>query len=793
MKQLLTLLMMSLLTVATMQAQNIQGTVTDKRGAAVPFATVAVLAADSAYIDGTTCDDAGQYVLAITPRAALLRASCVGYETVTVPVSQVDIVIPESGVALDAVQVVSMRQLVKTEADRLTYNMQADPDAETNNLLEMLRKVPLVSVDGEENVRVNGTTAYKIYKNGHPDPSMSTNAREVLRSIPANMIKRIEVITEPGARYDAEGATAILNIVMVEGSSLTGINGTVNLRGNTFASGSASADITGRVGKLTLNTFMFLHYHSDRVQTTAENDYTYLESGMNMHSSTYQRNPSTLPGLWLNASYEFDTLNLVSVTTGGHYFHMNLKGGGTTAYTDASGNVLSSFENTFHWPKYGGTRWNSQVDFEHRTHRPDEVLTFSYMLSHSNTTNDARTDFYNLVNPSFAFTGYDEWSKERFNEHTLQIDYQLPLFSHHRLETGAKYIYRQNRSHTIMTHDNDPSTDTDIRFHHDTHVAAAYLSWQYNTGPVSMRAGLRYEFSRLNASYPDGNGTNYSSNLNDWVPSASINWNINQFNSLRLSYASSINRPGISYLNPAVVRNATMVSYGNDHLGSAHVHSLRLTFQHVGDKLTFNLTPSVGFTRNLIGSVQFVEDNLIHSTYSNSNRYFMTGMSGFVQWAITPTTSFMLNGEMVYKRYHSPSLGLTGDGLTGNFYTQVSQRLPWRLRLTASCMWYMIGHDVDNVYGYTTFPAPTYSLSLQRSFLKDDRLSVRLTADHIFSRYQRMEGATERGEYLSNTKSKYDERMVEVAVSWRFGSTNTQVKKTATSITNDDLVGGSKN
>ena len=132
-------------------------------------------------------------------------------------------------VTLKDVEVVTMRQLVKTLDDRLSYNVQADPEARTSTVLDMLRKVPLVSVDGQDNVRVNGSESFKIYKNGHPDPALSSNPREVLRAMPASIIKRIEVITEPGARYDAEGATAILNIVTVEGVRIEGVNGTVSV------------------------------------------------------------------------------------------------------------------------------------------------------------------------------------------------------------------------------------------------------------------------------------------------------------------------------------------------------------------------------------------------------------------------------------------------------------------------------------------------------------------------------------------------------------------------------------
>jgi len=790
MRPLIILALTALLAFAGSHAQTLQGSVTDTTGKPIAFATVTVLTADTAYIDGTTCDENGRYTLQTTDRTALLQASCVGYVTATQPVTHPDFVLHSNGIALSDVEVVSMRQLVKTEADRLTYNLQADPESQTSSLLDMLRKVPMVSVDGEDNVRVSGTTSFKFYKNGHPDPSLSANPREVLRAIPASSIQRIEVITEPGARYDAEGATAILNIVTVPALRITGFNGSVSGTVNTFGGCNASASVTGQAGKFTLNATVSYQMNGKRENESMDHDdYTYLETGISTHSDMLMRQPARIPTAWLTASYEIDSLNLITASFGGYHYGLDITSDNVTHYTDAQGNVITSYNAHASLPQYDGMKWNGRADYEHRTSHTDEVLTLSYMLARNGTTSDDRTDFSNLVNPPFEFTGYDSWSKERFTEHTLQVDYQLPLFNNHQLETGAKYIRRLNRSHTIMTHDNAPATDIDNRFDHDTHVGALYASWQYATGPLSMRAGLRYEYSRLNAEYPNGDGTNFHTNLNDWVPSASINWNITSDNSLRLSYASSINRPGISYLNPAVQRFAQSVSYGNDHLGSAHNHAVRLTFQHVGNRLTFNLTPSVTFTRNQIGTLRYAIDNMVYRTYSNGNRYMHAGIGGFVQWAVTPTTTLVANGEVVYKRYHSPSLELTGDGVSGNIYAQLTQRLPWQLRASVTCVWFNIGHDRSSVYDYFEVTRPNIMLNLRRSFLKGNRLTISLRANNILYKNIVFRTVVDNGDYHSTTVSNRLSRYLSVTASWRFGKSSTRVKKTATTIENDDLIG----
>lgn len=119
--------------------------------------------------------------------------------------------------SLPEISVVATKRLVKAEVDKTSYSIEDDPDPQTYTLLEMLRKVPLVTVDGGDNIKINGSGSFKVYMNGRPSNMISANPKDVLRSIPASTIKKIEVITDPGARYDAEGVSGILNIITKRG------------------------------------------------------------------------------------------------------------------------------------------------------------------------------------------------------------------------------------------------------------------------------------------------------------------------------------------------------------------------------------------------------------------------------------------------------------------------------------------------------------------------------------------------------------------------------------------------
>ena len=179
-------------------------------------------------------------------------------------------------IQLKDVEVTAQRQLIKQEVDRIGYNVEADPDSKTNNVLTMLRKVPLVTVDANDEIRVNGQTDFKIFRNGHPDPTLSRNAKDLLKSMPASSIKRIEVITEPGAKYDAEGTSIILNIVMADNSTLKGVSGMVRGSADDMGNYSGSLDLTTQVDKVVMSVDYGTYYsdgHNQKSTSTSLSQY----------------------------------------------------------------------------------------------------------------------------------------------------------------------------------------------------------------------------------------------------------------------------------------------------------------------------------------------------------------------------------------------------------------------------------------------------------------------------------------------------------------------------------------
>ena len=689
---------------------------------------------------------------------------------------------------LEGVVVKAQKQLIKQEIDRIGYDVQADGESKTQTVLDMLRKVPMVTVDGEDNITVKGNSNYKIYKNGHYDPNLSKNAKEVLKSMPASMVKRIEVITDPGAREDAEGVDAILNIVMMDGSKLDGITGVVSATYTSLNNTNLYTSLTGQMGKMLLSVdYGYGGMSSKSTENSQVTERAFLESGNRLLAKSAGSNPGHIHYANLNASYDLDSLNLLSASFGGYFYKLNVQGDGQQNLSDATGLPIYSFSNHYWMPGYSHHSWNGRLDYEHRTRRKGERLTLSYMLALTRQHTDQENSYSDMVNTTFPYSSSLQTERERFTEHTLQADWLRPLGKGHQIEIGAKYIDRSNNSHNTQDFRGGlPATDNS--FEHTTRVLAGYADYIYNSQKWSARAGLRYEYSYMRGSYPDGSNPTFSHRLNDWVPQASLKYQLTESQSLKLNYTTSINRPGISYLNPAVTTSPSVVQQGNPLLVSSHAQSLSLIYMYIGKRLTLQLAPSYRFSNGGIASIQTAQDDVRYLTYDNIQRYRRFGFEQYIQWRPFDGTTIVINNNLHYDHYENPNLGYRNFGWSDNYYANVTQKLPWKLQLYLSS-YGKIGRSPSSVY-FMQHSWFGYYFSLQRSFLKDDRLTVRLGANAPFNKHWTMEAEAVNGDFHDNQTSWNRAQSFSLSLTWRFGSLKASVKKTEHSIDNDDVVGG---
>ena len=692
---------------------------------------------------------------------------------------------------MSGVTVKAQRQLIKQEIDRVGYDVQADEESRTQTVMDMLRKVPMVTIDGEENILVRGNSDFKIYKNGHLDPSLTKNAKEILKAMPASAVKRIEVITDPGAREDAEGVNAILNIVMMDTKKMEGVTGSVTGSYSTLNNPGLGAYLTTQFGKAILS--VDYGYNNMSKRSTAHKDYmerTFVESGNTQQIISESSNPGYIHYADINASYEIDTLNLLSASFGGYFYKVDVQGEGPIKMFDALGNQLYSYSESYWLPSYNHNSWNGRLDYEHKTRRKGELFTLSYMLALTRQHSEQEDNYTNMQNAPFNYTGLLVNTREHFTEHTFQADYIRPLWKGHKLEVGAKYIDRRNNSTSGQEYYHSTLPATSTAFDHSTQIGAAYADYIYNKERWSARAGLRYEYSYLKGCYPDGSSNDFDKHLHDWVPQASVKYQINDGQSLKLGYTTSITRPGITYLNPAVVSMPASVSYGMPQLVSTRQQTLSLTYMYVGPRLTLQLVPHYSYYHNGIGSYIYSQDDIRYSTYGNNLRQHRWQMEGYIQWKPFDGTTLVANLNFTdnYAKNTDANLSQRTDNLF--YYVNLSQKLPWKFLLTAYT-YGQFGHSPMNIYAYSR-SWNRYAFTLQRSFLSDDRLTVRLMANSPFHKDQHYKTCTTQGDIIGwgDDIMAPNGRYFKFSVSYRFGKLKASVKKTETTIENSDEVGG---
>ena len=224
--------------------------------------------------------------------------------------------IKENATMLKGVEIVAQKPLVKMEVDKMSYNVAEDEDSKSNTVLDMLRKVPMVTVDGQDNITVNGSSSFKVYVDGMPNVMFSSNPSMVFKSMPATAVKSIEVVTNPGAKYDAEGAAGVLNIIMNKqdpnaAQSMNGFNGTVRASAGTKQLGG-SVFINGQQGKLTYSANVMTSYNKPG---TTETELEQLQDNGNsqlMNSTSNVKTPFTMGSLTLG--YQIDSMSVLNLT-----------------------------------------------------------------------------------------------------------------------------------------------------------------------------------------------------------------------------------------------------------------------------------------------------------------------------------------------------------------------------------------------------------------------------------------------------------------------------------------------
>lgn len=772
-------------------------------GEGEPYVTYSIASAqapaDAAPLKMTITDENGSFSEQLPDGSYTISFSTLGKkdltQTFTIQGSPVDlgnIIMEDDEQMIKEASVTALRKLVKMEVDKMTYNVEEDIDSKSMTMLDMLRKVPMVTVDAQDNITVNGSSSFKVYVDGKPNAMLSSNPSQMFKMMPANAFKSVEVITNPGAKYDAEGVGGVLNLITDKSSGQKaiqdGYNATVSTEADTQGDVSGGIFLTGQKGKFSVSADINLIYQKmDGINAKTELQNLGSDGSALTSLSSNQDMSQTAPGIYsdISASYEIDSLRLLTATLGIMDFKTRELQSSAYTMTGPGGASLYSYD-TDGDVSYKYASYRAGLDYQRSFAGVEgRALTASYLFSARPTGTDAYTYYHGYADDRHSD------NKENMIEQTAQLDYSTPWGQGGNFSTGAKFISRANGSDSdyYLLQGGAWTPDAgSVEFKHINSILGTYGEYSLSREKWSGKAGVRYEHTFQQVRYISGAGSDFGLDYGNLVPSASVQYNTGATSNIGLSYNLRISRPGIGYLNPYVNRSdISSISYGNVNLETEKSHNINLVFNFFSPVVMVNLSGRYSFCANKISQYSFFDsEGVLNTTYGNIASEQNIGLNGFVNVNLGQKTRIYSNLSAGYVMLESKTRGLSNGGFQFNTFTGMQHTLPWDLRLSLNFM-YNTGHyQLDgHVDGMCALMG-----GLNKSFL-DDKLSIGISGVTGFEKGGaiRVGMYTKGADYVNNFSTTVPLARVGINLSYRFGTAqNIQVKKAKRSINNDDVM-----
>ena len=807
-KTILTFLIILCITVCSF-AQNttpsnatIKGSVIDSAtNQPLGYVTIAVVdAATNQPVKSTFSKEDGTFVLSgLAEKSYKLALVNVGYAGKTITLAEWKgvkdvgrlLIAPVSG-QLKEVTVAAVRPLMKREVDRIAFDVQADPENKVLTVLDMMRKVPLLSVDATDQIKLQGNTNFKILINGKPSALIAKSPSDVFRAMPASNIEKIEVITTPPAKYDAEGLAGIINIITKKNID-QGYNGSINTRYSNLWGPGVNLNLTYKKGKFGLGGYAGYNKRNSLTTDYSNLNNNFKEDGTptsTLNQNGNRTNSGNSAYASTELSYEADSLNLLTGSfeyyKGKNYSDANLYSNLVNFATPQISNSYRSLNKNNNTNSGLSAGLDYQLGFKRSK---EQTLTASYKFNRSINEQFNDIGFFEKVN--YQQDNYQQFNNSGTNEHTLQLDYVQP-FKKLNFEAGAKAIFRNNfsDSHNDIQ---DAATNTYITnikqsqaFDYQQNVYSIYNSYQYKFNDKWVaKGGLRLEHTSVNAN------TVVDQKYSNLVPSLSIQRSFKS-SSLNLGYTDRIQRPGIWQLNPFVDSlNRNFISQGNPNLRPVVSHSIELTYSNF-KKGSFNFGINYKFANNTVESITFIDPAtaVSVSTYDNVGANKRLGADLNINYPFTTKLNFNLNSQLVHvwiKGYVNGVL-YNAKGYQGHSFSGLSYKFDSGYRLGANVDFdsrYVLLQGRDNYY-------LGYSASASKEFwAKKATISMYVTTP--FQKFRTIDNTVRTPTSYQLTLNNQYARAINISFNYKFGSLGAELKKSKRSISNDDVSGGTRN
>jgi outer membrane receptor protein involved in Fe transport len=730
--------------------------------------------------------DTGSYILSFTHT---------GYSEKQIDVS---VALKQEDIQLDPVQlskatgmlkevkVTAQRPLVEQSDDKIVFNVEDDPGSKTETAIDILRKTPFVTVDGEDNIKVNGKTNFRVLLNGRETSMFARNVKEAMRGFPGALISKIEVITSPSAKYDGEGIGGLINVITKK--KVVGYNGTVSSFSRTSDKlNNFSVNGNAKIGKIGASVFMNTGFTNPVSQLNTST--TIPTSPLVYAKRTLagdQRNKSSWSFGNAELSWELDTLNTLSIYTNVDSWSNTTKSEQTITTEFTSSPSTTSIYHLENESKNPGVNVGSDYIKHFKTNKERE-LSLRFLGEFGR--NDARlnsfqdnpgTDRY-LINNSNAVN----------NQYTFQLDNIIPLKKSGRLEGGLKAILRRASSDFESSIKHDPYNDYKLNpsnsdlFKYDQDVASLYGMYSFKRKKSSFRLGARVEYTSVDGNFITSK-INVKNSYTTFLPNIQFTNRVSTVSTLVFTYTKRLQRPYIWDLNPFVNNNDSLnISYGNPELGPQTIHVLTSALRY-GKGNTFagiNIETSYSDDKILQYSFFDPQTGITKTTSLNIGREFQSSVNVNLNAKLTPKWNLFVNGAVRYATVKNNSnTSQTNSGFGSNIYMNTTYKFTDKFSTSV-----FLGLWKDPQTIQTTYPFMTWHNVAANYKLFKNKINVSLRAINYYEKTRSFKTITQDKDFYSTNINRQIRRGGVVALTWNFGKLNENVSKKK-GVSNDDIL-----
>lgn len=798
-------------------------------GKPVEFASIAIINPQTKKpIDGTVADDKGRFTLNKLPQGDFqVLISFVGYRNKTISSVKLDrrgdvdlgtIRLSSDVRTLNEVSVVGQSALVEEKVDRLVYNAEKDVTSKGGDATDIMRKVPLLSVDLDGNVSLRGSSNVRVLINNKPSTIVASSVADALKQIPADMIKTVEVITSPSAKYDAEGSAGIINIITkkstLQGFTLNLDSGVGNRGSNLGLNGNLR---TGKMG-FSLSGFGRANYNVRGAFANTQRVFNANGTTTTTEQSAETRNQGIFGQYTLG--WDYDLTKNSAITASLRYGARNNIQYQDNFLTKSSGLYLPTFNARNVETKDLSGTVDANIDYTH-TYKPQQELSVSAQFSRNNRNNDFTADILNTADFASILSRQQNLNDSYNQETTIQADYQSPIKQNQLIEFGGKGIFRRVESsfrYNFAAGANggfqlDPNRPANT-LNYDQTIGAGYVSYTLTTkNKYTIKAGARYEFTSINANYSRTQASEQGAvagqdlgipAYQNLVPSLNISKALKGGKTIKLAYNRRLQRPGIQFLNPNVnASNPANISRGNAFLSPELTDNFEFSSSAYIKSVYVNATLFYRRTNNSIESVrtndttglgQIVNPVLplpIVTTYFNIGKQEAYGLNLFgnatlfSKWQIgggfDAYYAYLTNnsGNLNYRSTNS------GVVVTGRFFTSLNLKNGWGVQGFG----FIRGKQIQlqgNQGGFAF-----YSLGVKKD-MKNKRGSFGIAGENFFNHPFIIRSESSSPLFAQNSRTSLYNAGIRANFSYKFGklSFDQPQRKRGRSVENDDIKGG---